>query len=107
MDAVNACIKRLLVQRVAFDAVIGSEDILAVAAQKALQRIGINMPVIGFNNSVLAQCCTPELTSVDNALEEMCVAALDTLAALTEHREVQPHTVIPARLVERDSFRIQ
>lgn len=107
MDAVNECIKRLLVQRVTFDAVIGSEDILAVAAQKALQRIGINMPVIGFNNSVLAQCCTPELTSVDNALETMCAAALQTLRGLLDKKEVDPHVVIPARLVERDSFRIQ
>lgn len=107
MDAVNACIKRLLVQRVSFDAVIGSEDILAVAAQKSLQRIGINMPVIGFNNSILAQCCTPELSSVDNALEDMCAAALDTLGTLLEHRAAQAHIVIPARLVERDSFRIQ
>ena len=107
MDAVNECIKRLLVQRVSFDAVIGSEDILAVAAQKALQRIGINMPVIGFNNSILAQCCTPELTSVDNALEAMCAAALDTLGALLERREAETHVVIPARLVERDSFRTQ
>ncbi len=105
LDAVNTCIKQLLVKGVSFDAVIGSEDILALGAQKALQRIGLNMPVIGCNNSVLAQCATPELTSIDNRLEELCAAAADALCRLLHHQEVPNHTVLPATLVERDTFR--
>lgn len=105
LDAVNDCIKRLLVQGVSFDAVIGAEDILALGAQKSLHRIGLNMPIIGFNNSSLARCATPELTSIDNGLEEMCTIALRVLDDLLEKKKAPTHTVVQAHLVERDSFR--
>lgn len=106
LDAVNDCIKRLLVQGVSFDAVIGAEDILALGAQKALHRIGLNMPIIGFNNSTLARCATPELTSVDNGLPDMCATALQILDNLLDKQPATPHIVIPAHLIERDSFRL-
>ena len=106
MDAVNACIKRLLMQNIHFDAVIGTEDILALAAQKALQRIGLSsMPVVGFNNSVLARCATPEITSIDNEVGALCSLAMHTLTDLLDGKTPPQQQVIPAKLVERDSFR--
>lgn len=104
---INARIKQLLVKGVSFDAVVTTEDILAIGAQKALQRIGLNMPIVGFNNSPIAQCCTPELTSVDNQVETMCATALSTLGALLDGQPAERHTVIQAHLVERESFRYQ
>lgn len=105
LEDVNACIKNLLVKRVTFDAVIGAEDILALGAQKALQRTGLNMPVIGFNNSLIARCTNPELTSVDCHGDEMCARALALLDALTAGQTAEKHTVLPTHLVERDTFR--
>lgn len=105
LDEVNACVKQLLVKGVSFDAVIGAEDILALGTQKALQRIGLSMPVIGFNNSTLARCATPELTSVDNQPALLCETAMGMLSDLLDKKEVAPHAVIPALLVERDTFR--
>ncbi len=106
LDAVNDCIKRLLVRGVTFDAVIGAEDILALGAQKSLHRIGLKMPVVGFNNSLLARSATPELTSVDNRLGAMCATALNILDDLLDKKPAPPHTVIDAHLIERDSFRL-
>ncbi len=106
LDAVNDCIKRLLVSGITFDAVIGAEDILALGAQKSLQRIGLKMPIIGFNDSNLARCTTPELSSIDNKLSDMCERALQILDALLDKKEAPTHTVIPATLIERDSFRL-
>ena len=105
LEDVNACIKNLLVKRVTFDAVIGAEDILALGAQKALQRTGLNMPVIGFNNSLTARCANPELTSVDCHAEEMVARAVALLDALTAGHPAEKHTVLPTHLVERDTFR--
>ena len=105
LDAVNACIKQLLVRGVSFDAVIGTEDILALGAQKSLQRIGLNMPVIGCNNSVLARCSTLELTSIDNHLEQLCTTAADLLCRRLQGEDIPTYTAIPATLVERDTFR--
>ena len=104
-DAVNACIKQLLIKGVSFDAVIGADDLLALGTQKALQRIGLSMPVIGFDNSELSRCATPELTSVDTQTETLCATAMTLLDTLLEKQEAAAHTVIPTRLVERDTFR--
>ena len=104
-EDVNACIKNLLIKRVSFDAVIGAEDSLALGAQKALQRTGLNMPVIGFNNSLIARSATPELTSVDCNTEGMCTRAMAVLDALAANQTAECHTVLPTRLVERDTFR--
>ncbi len=106
VEAVNDCIKRLLVRGVSFDAVIGAGDMLALAAQKALHRIGLSMPVIGFNNTVAARCATPELTSVDVDASALCTAAIDRLRAVLAKEEVPAYTVLPTTLVERDSFRL-
>ena len=105
LEDVNTCIKRLLVNRVTFDAVIGAEDLLALGAQKSLSRTGLNMPVIGFQNSLIARCATPELTSVDCDAAGLCAAALETLDNLLEGKEPSGTTVLPTKLVERDTFR--
>ena len=104
-EDVNACIKSLLIKRVSFDAVIGAEDGLALGAQKALQRTGLNMPVIGFNNSLIARSATPELTSVDCNVEGMCARAVAVLDALAADKMTESQTVLPTHLVERDTFR--
>lgn len=104
-EDVNACIKSLLIKRVSFDAVIGAEDSLALGAQKALQRTGLNMPVIGFNNSLIARSANPELTSVDCNIDAMCTRALAVLDALQQGHAAESRTVLPTRLVERDTFR--
>ena len=104
-EDVNTCIKRLLVNRVTFDAVIGAEDILALSAQKALGRTGLSMPIIGFQNSLMARCATPELTSVDCDAAGLCATAMTLLDNLLAGKEATSHTVLPTKLVERDTFR--
>lgn len=47
------------------EAIMTADDILAVPAQKALQQLGIQIPVIGWNNSLFSQVATPTITSVD------------------------------------------
>ena len=105
LDKVNQCIKRLLVNRVTFDAVIGAEDILALGAQKALLRTGLTMPIIGFGNSLIARCANPELTSVDCGAEELSSAAIKVLDALLEGKQPDSPILLPTKLAERDTFR--
>ena len=104
-EDVNACIKNLLVKRVTFDAVIATEDGLAMGAQKALQRTGLTMPIIGYGNSLTARCATPELTSVDCNSARLCAEAAAMLEDLLAGREARRHVTVPTQLVERDSFR--
>lgn len=88
-----------------FSAVMASEDLIAIGALKALQREGRSMPVVGFNNSVLAECSSPGLTSVDNMLDTLCPTAVGMLKDIFAGKTVPQKIMISSRLVERETFR--
>lgn len=100
-------VQRLLKQLLPFSAIIGSEDIIAIGAQKALSAAGIEIPVIGCNNSVLAECATPSLTSIDNRLDILCPAAVDVLTKILDNgpQAAPSQTVFPAIIQYRESFK--
>lgn len=100
-EQVNTCMKRLLINRVTFDAVLCTDAVLALSTQKALQRTGLNLPIIGLTDALVARCSSPALTCADSDLDTLCQAvctALDKLPATED-------TLIPTRLNERDTFR--
>ena len=86
---------------------MASEDLLAIGALKALQNAHIDMPVIGFNNSILAQCSTPALTSVDNMLDSLCSTAIATLTDILNKKNVSRRIVVYPKLIERGTFQIK
>lgn len=87
-----------------FDSVIAAEDTLAIAALKALESKGLSMPVIGYNNSILADVSSPTLTSVDNMLESLCKLAVQLFHDTTAGKETCSHITLECRLVERESY---
>ena len=105
VEGASGAVSALLGKGVPVSAVMASEDLLAVGAQKALQSAGHSVPVIGFNNSVLAECASPALTSVDNMLETLCPSAVSLLADLQEGKSAPQKVVVSPRLVERETFR--
>lgn len=103
-EQVNTCVKKLLISRVTFDAVLCTDSVLALSAQKALQRTGLNLPLIGLSDSLAARCSSPALTCADCAMDALCDAvckSLDSLLAGTPAESV----LIPTHLNERDTFR--
>lgn len=93
---------------ITFDGIAAAEDLLAVGALQALQERGITVPgevgVIGFNNSVLARCAFPPLSSVDNKVGALCETAVHLLMGVFEGKNVPQQTVLTADLVRRESF---
>ncbi|MEG1014242.1 MAG: LacI family DNA-binding transcriptional regulator [Clostridia bacterium] len=93
----------------AFDAVLTSEDILAVAAVKYArvlhQRVPEELSIIGYNNSNFCLCCEPELTSVDNKLQAICEQCVFTMLGVLEGREMPQKTVFTGELIKRESTR--
>ena len=91
-----------------FTAIVTAEDVLAVGAMKALFSRNIAVPhdvaVIGFNNSVLAECATPALTSIDNHIEAQCSRAVALLLDVFEGKTVDKKTVIQGDVFYRESF---
>ncbi|MBQ3203300.1 MAG: LacI family DNA-binding transcriptional regulator [Clostridia bacterium] len=100
-EQVNTCLKRLLINRVTFDAVLCTDSVLALSAQKALQRTGLNLPIIGLTDSLAARCSSPALTCADCDIDALCRAVCQRLDTLSQAED----TLIPTHLNERDTFR--
>lgn len=88
-----------------FDAVVAAEDGLAVGAVKYIRSLGLSIPedvnVVGFNNSELAVCCEPELSSVDSRGETLCRTAIDSMMMVLNGRPVRHKKVVQCHLVKR------
>lgn len=90
-----------------FNAVIAADDNLATAALKYAQLANLQVPeqlsVIGYNNSLLATCCSPELTSIDNKLETLCQHLITTLMGVLGGNEMPKKTVFSGELITRET----
>ncbi len=93
---------------VAFDAVMTSDDSLAVGAVKYAHAKGLAVPkqlaVVGYNNSTLSRCTDPEISSVDTKVEALCTAAVRSLMKILGGEEnVAKKTTIAAEFVRRQT----
>ena len=90
-----------------FDAIVTSEDQLAVAAVKFAKHVGLSVPqdlaITGYNNSILSCCTDPEITSVDNHVETLCMTTINTLMRVLDGNDVPNKTTISNDLVVRQT----
>ena len=96
-------------EKTPFQGVIAADDALAIGAIKSAQQRGIRIPeelsVIGYNNSMLTCCCTPELTSVDNRLETQTHQLVQTLLGVLSGEEMPKQSVFSGKLIKRGTTR--
>ena len=89
------------------DAIIYSEDYIAIAGLHALYELGIQVPtqvsVVGMNNSRYAQISNPALTSIDNMLYDTSLIAVRNLLEVLKGERVNHRMSIGANIVERSS----
>ena len=94
-------------QGLLFHGVVAADDVLALAAVKYAKRKELCIPkdlsVIGYNNSILAYCCDPELTSIDNKLETLCQHLITTLMGVLGGSEMPKKTIFSGELVKRNT----
>lgn len=92
-----------------FDAVLTSDDTLAVGAVKyahaAGRRIPDDLSIVGYNNSSYAVCTDPELTSIDSKVEALCTTTINTLMGVFNGGNVPVRTTIAADLIKRATTR--
>lgn len=97
-------------KNIAFDAVVTSDDSLAVGALKFAYENHISVPeklsIVGYNNSILARCTEPELTSIDSKVEALCFATINTLMGVFAGNDVPTNAHISAELVKRGTTKI-
>lgn len=90
-----------------FDAIIGAEDVLAVAALKFVLSKGLKCPddiaVAGYNNSLLATLTQPAITSVDNKLKPMCRQLVENLLGVLAGRVMPRKSEYSGEIIVRES----
>ncbi|WP_026891774.1 LacI family DNA-binding transcriptional regulator [Lacrimispora aerotolerans] len=90
-----------------FDSVVATDDGLAVGAIKyansKLLKIPEDLCITGFNNSALSICSDPELSSVDNKVEELCNLTISNMMKILHGNgeEVPRDSKIPCKLIKR------
>lgn len=107
MHATKNMLLTLYEEGLRFNAVLASEDKLAVGALKFAKAAGLSVPedisIIGYNNSILAACCEPELTSIDNHVETLSITTITTLMRVLAGNDVPNKTTISNDLVIRET----
>lgn len=105
-DSMNLLLKHYEEGR-RYDAILTSDDILAVGAIKFAKAKNIEVPkdlsIIGYNNSLLSRCCEPELTSIDNHVETLSITTVNTLMRVLEGHTVPNKTMISNDLIIRNT----
>lgn len=109
IPAMTEHLKKLHDRGLQFHGLIAADDSLALAAVKYARLMGYSVPeefsVIGYNNSMLADCCEPELTSIDNKLETLCQHLITTLMGTLNGNEMPKKTVFSGEIVKRGTTR--
>ncbi len=92
-----------------FQGVIAADDTLALAAVKYARAMNYRIPedfsILGYNNSMLAECCEPELTSIDNKLETLCQHLITTLLGVLGGGEMPKKTIFSGEIIKRGTTR--
>ncbi|AJA48777.1 HTH-type transcriptional regulator DegA [Clostridium pasteurianum DSM 525 = ATCC 6013] len=100
-------VEKLIQLNKKFSAIIFGEDITAIGGIKKLRSLGLHIPkdvaITGFNNSIFARCCYPELTSVDNKVETTSSLSVKLLTDLIEKKNVASNILVRPDLVIRES----
>lgn len=94
-----------------FDGVIAADDNLALGSLKYALTAGFRIPeefcIIGYNNSMLTACCSPELSSIDNRLETLCEHLIYTLMEVLGGNEMPQRTVFSGEIIHRGTTRVK
>ncbi len=89
-----------------FDSVLATEDGIAIGAIKYAKIKGLSIPeelsITGYNNSILALCSEPELTSVDSKIGIMCKKTVERMIDLLENDiQIEKNVCVPCEIVRR------
>ena len=109
IPAMTEHLKKLHQKGIAFHGVIAADDTLALASVKYAREMGLRVPedfsILGYNNSMLVNCCDPELTSIDNKLDTLCQHLITTLLGVLEGNEMPKKTIFSGEIVKRGTTR--
>ena len=103
-------VKKLLLLQDKPTAIFAANDINAIFGYKAIRELDLTIPdhisIVGFDDIELARLSTPPLTTIRVYKEEMGSIAVRTLLKIVNKEiETPMTTIVPVRLIERESVR--
>ena len=110
IDGVFRFLSDLRKKGLTFHAVLASEDALASGAVKYAKLHNISIPdelsVIGYNNSLLTMCSDPEITSIDNRLEDLCFQLVKTCIGVLNGESMPPKIIYSGELIHKATTKL-
>jgi LacI family transcriptional regulator len=106
-DQAQHAVENLLIEGLEFDAVFAGDDEAALGVLTALKQAGKRVPedvaVVGFDDTCLSRYLTPPLTTVQAPIEQVGREAIKQLEKLIRGEPINPLTLLPTKLVIRQS----
>ena len=88
-------------------AVFAANDQMALGVVRALHDVGRRVPadvsVVGFDDTPESGYFVPSLTTIRQDFAEMGRSCVELLLAMADELDIEPHVVVPAELVVRES----
>ncbi len=108
-DRASSALKKLLAQKKEFDAIVASDDVMALACITALKEKSISVPndisVIGFNDMMLVPVSSPTLSSMRLPLVDIGKEAANMVLRLIDKEKLDKASVtFTPELVKRESI---
>lgn len=84
------------------DAIVCADDVLAYGANRAMKEAGLNVPIVGFNNSLIGTLLSPPISSVDIQIPLLGKRLFEHLMAEIKgmSRETR-ESLVPTKLIKR------
>ncbi|MCI8589835.1 MAG: LacI family transcriptional regulator [Clostridiales bacterium] len=99
--------KRILSENPHISAVLTSVDELAVGVIKAAFDLGRSVPdslsVMGYDNSILSECSTPRISTVDNKVDELCILGASMMLDLLSGKPVAKKYILNSEFIEKET----
>lgn len=106
MEAMEDCFDAIY-EELQFDTVVCMDDMIAVSVLKYAEKKKLRVPeqlrVVGYNNSVLARCTTPSLSTVDNCTDELSEKLVKMVVDRIENVKGQSQYVLWGKPVFRET----
>ena len=99
--------KKIITAHPDVEGIIYSIDLIAAGGARALSDSGMAIPeqvaVIGIDNCLYGEICTPQLTSLDNKLLDSSIMGARALVDCLEGRKTVKKIMVYSSIVERES----
>ncbi len=84
------------------DAIFAASDLMAIGVIKALKERGIRIPVVGFDDNILASYISPSLTTVKQDIFSLAQYAVHDLLEIISTKKAK-HRLLPFEIITRES----